>query len=271
MLTVPPITDLTQLNQLITTYLYSKEYLKQATAVLLDTSGKYSWAQMQDAYNFIQAYKNGTDFTSTFDIGDGFSAGVQIHLSLFKGNPIIQSVGSQIAAAVDTALQQIQGTMQDPSLVNAASVDTIYDSQTGKPASRLDMLLNPTHGFYFQFTNSDMNILPCNMNHPPAGTVYPNWCDEVPTADYDEGDGNSDWDVHNQVEQDTNDNDIPFGGFDVHDVVTGSSLNDNPETFTVSCTNAGALIPYMQSTIADQGVYNGASAAVADALALLKN
>lgn len=249
----PPVTDLTKINQIITTYLYSKGYLKQATEVVLDTSGKYSWPQKQNAYNFIQAYKNGTDFTSTFDIGGGFSAGVQIHLSLFKGNSIIQAAGSQIAAAVDTALQQIQGTMEDPSNASSPSTALIYDSQTKHPATMYDMLHNPGDGFYFEWTH--------NLDDGDNGS--PNWCQKsfIDTTIKNAGR------VVSTEDTDAAGSHIPYGG-----ISNSMSLNsDHDVVFTETAQNSACFAPYMQANVVNAGALNQAEATIADVLATLKN
>lgn len=249
---------ITNMLQSIESGLYATKYLTQAAAVVLDTSGTYNWAQIQDAYQFITAFTNRTDFVSTISLGSQFPAGTEIRLNLFSNNPTVQQAGSSVLANVNAALQQIQGRMQDPTDANCPYQDPIFDSTTNQVATRYDMLANPQNGFYFLFSR-DVTGIPLKGN--------PNWSNGG--APYDSSDDDRFSDIY-PVTVDAAGNEITGGGFSVFDSYNdhGDPFSDADEHFCVT-GSADAMAGYMQSVVINTGSYNGYSTLIAAAIAQL--
>lgn len=256
----------------IETGLFTVGFLTEATAIVLDTTGKYNFAQQQDAYRFITAFQNRTDFTSSISWGPQYPAGTQVKVSLFSNNLTVQTAGSNIKSNVDTALKQISALMQDPSNSGNPACDQVYDA-AGNKATRFELFNNPNQQFYFTFTNSDAGSdIWSNQDSNPS----PNWANKVPQNTDDATDGSGDycpWTNDYTVDTDANNNSIPGGGFNVHD--HWNECDDGgTEDFKVTCNNtdgnAGELIGnYSTATVLNQGSLSGASTAIKSALGTL--
>lgn len=251
--------------QTIETGLYAHKYLTQATAVVTDTTGKYSFAQIQDAYQFIVAFQSRTNFVSTISLGSQFPAGTEVKLSLFSNNLLVQTVGTDILTQIKQALQQIGMGMDDPTGYPGQWYDQVK-LPNGQAATRYDLLTNPNQAFYFEFSNSNsgLPIWSTNNNQPPP------WANGIQQDSDDDGGPFTDY---YQINVDANGNEIPGGGFTERDHY--NEFDDGgTEEFKVTCNNANgegglAIANYSVPQVLNQNNLNNANSAVTNLLAML--
>lgn len=234
----------------VETGLYSAKFLNQATTVLQDTSGTYNLDQKQDAYQFILAFQNQTDFVSKISLGANFPAGVEINCSLFAGRADLQEKGTAIKNAVDASLKQIQGTMEDPSKADSPSTAVIYNSQTKQPATMYDMIVTPGVGFYFEWSH--------NMDDGDQGS--PNWAPKsfIDTTIKYAGAGSENASVDDTDAQGAP---IPYGG-----ISNTTNVNDGDIYFVETAKNIACFAPYASLYTPNATTAAAAQQAVTDAL-----
>ena len=202
---------------------YESGYAQKEIAILMNASNENLsdpavLAQIQQAYQFFEALKNGTTFTTP--------DGKVMDFSVFGAGGIFGADSAHFESLVDNVLNSFNNIkIPDPNGNN----DTVYDKTTGQPATLYDLIARPNDDFYFKFTVS---------SHVDGPTF--NWFDNFENG----GAGNGLFpSTHTgQVVTDSSGNTIPGGGFSVTEQDQGV-YHGAKDDYTVS-GNAAAFANY---------------------------